>query len=56
MASRRLFVLLTAGVLTSAACGGSAAQRAALKVQSQNLAGRGLPGQGQHPGGEIGRR
>ena len=29
MASRRLFVLLTAGVLTSAACGGSAAQRAA---------------------------
>src|SRR5947207_1323429 len=40
MASRRLFVLLTAGLLTSAACGGSAAQRAALKVQSQNLAGQ----------------
>ncbi|HEV7533992.1 MAG TPA: ABC transporter substrate-binding protein [Acidimicrobiia bacterium] len=39
MASRRLFVLLTAGALASAACGGSAAQRAALKVQSQNLAG-----------------
>ena len=36
MASRRLFVLLTAGLLTAAACGGSAAQRAALKVQSQN--------------------
>jgi ABC-type branched-subunit amino acid transport system substrate-binding protein len=39
MASRRLFVLLTVGALASAACGGSAAQRAALKVQSQNLAG-----------------
>ncbi|MDQ1488585.1 MAG: branched-chain amino acid transport system substrate-binding protein, partial [Actinomycetota bacterium] len=36
---RRLFVLLTAGALASAACGGSAAQRAALKVQSQNVAG-----------------
>jgi branched-chain amino acid transport system substrate-binding protein len=40
MASRRLIILLTAGALTSAACGGSAAQRAALKVQSQN-AGQG---------------
>ncbi|MDQ1568896.1 MAG: hypothetical protein QOF96_3776, partial [Actinomycetota bacterium] len=39
MATRRLFVLLTAGALASAACGGSAAQRAALKVQSQNVAG-----------------
>ncbi|HEV8627336.1 MAG TPA: ABC transporter substrate-binding protein [Acidimicrobiia bacterium] len=39
MATRRLvLVLLTAGSLVSAACGGSAAQREALKVQSQNLA------------------
>jgi ABC-type branched-subunit amino acid transport system substrate-binding protein len=38
MASRRLFVVLTAGLLVSAACGGSAAQRAALKAQGQNVA------------------
>jgi len=38
MAPRRLFVALTASLLATAACGGSAAQRAALKVQSQNLA------------------
>ena len=39
MATRRLvLVLLTAGSLVSAACGGSAAQREALKVQSQNAA------------------
>lgn len=42
MASRRLvFVLLTAGSLVSAACGGSAAQREALKAQSQNVAAGG---------------
>src|SRR5919108_2429894 len=42
MASRRLvFVLLTAGSLISAACGGSAAQREALKAQSQNVAAGG---------------
>jgi branched-chain amino acid transport system substrate-binding protein len=39
MRSRRLvLVLLTAGSLVSAACGGSAAQKEALKVQSQNAA------------------
>jgi ABC-type branched-subunit amino acid transport system substrate-binding protein len=58
MASRRLFVLLTAGVLSSAACGGSAAQRAALKVQSQNLAGQagagGAAAGGGYPSGEAG--
>jgi hypothetical protein len=42
MASRRLvFILLTAGSLISAACGGSAAQKEALRVQSQNLANQG---------------
>ncbi len=41
MASRRLFILLTAGSLVSAACGGSAAQTDALKVQSENLAAHG---------------
>ena len=42
MASRRLvFVLLTAGSLIAAACGGSAAQREALKAQSQNVAAGG---------------
>ena len=44
MASRRLFILLTAGALISAACGGSAAQRDALKVQSENLAAQGERG------------
>jgi branched-chain amino acid transport system substrate-binding protein len=38
MASRRLFILLTAGSLISAACGGSTAQREALEAQSQNVA------------------
>jgi branched-chain amino acid transport system substrate-binding protein len=38
MVSRRLFAVLTAGLALSAACGGSAAQREALKVQSENLA------------------
>jgi ABC-type branched-subunit amino acid transport system substrate-binding protein len=38
MAPRRLFVALTASLLATAACGGSSAQRAALKVQSQNAA------------------
>ena len=42
MASRRLvFVLLTAGSLISAACGGSAAQREALNAQSQNVSAGG---------------
>ncbi len=42
MASRRLvFVLLTAGSLISAACGGSAAQKEALNAQSQNVAAGG---------------
>jgi branched-chain amino acid transport system substrate-binding protein len=58
MASRRLFVLLTAGALASAACGGSAAQRAALKVQSQNLAGAGAnaaaSGGGGYSSGDAG--
>ena len=57
VASRRLFVLLTAGLLTSAACGGSAAQRAALKVQSQNLAGQGGASGasgGGYPSGDTG--
>jgi branched-chain amino acid transport system substrate-binding protein len=42
MASRRLvLVLLTAGSLIAAACGGSAAQKEALKAQSQNVAAGG---------------
>jgi branched-chain amino acid transport system substrate-binding protein len=56
LGSRRLFVLLTAGALASAACGGSAAQRAALKVQSQNQAGTNAaaPGGGGYSGGDAG--
>src|SRR5712691_6620992 len=38
MGSRRLVVVLFALALLSAACGGSAAQREALKVQSQGQA------------------
>ncbi|MEW6475823.1 MAG: hypothetical protein AB1679_26505, partial [Actinomycetota bacterium] len=38
MMSRRLVVVLTAGLTISAACGGSAEQREALRVQSQNAA------------------
>src|SRR5687768_8540110 len=44
MASRRLFILLTAGSLISAACGGSTAQREALEAQSQNVAAVGNGG------------
>jgi len=51
--SRRLFVLLTAGLLTAAACGGSAAQRAALKVQSQN-AGQAAAPAGGYSSGDTG--
>jgi branched-chain amino acid transport system substrate-binding protein len=57
MASRRLFVVLTAGLVLSAACGGSAAQREALKVQSQNLgaqAGGGAPSGGGYSSGDSG--
>ena len=50
MAPRRLFVALTASLLATAACGGSAAQRAALKVQSQNL-GAGQPSAAASGGG-----
>ncbi|HYH49675.1 MAG TPA: ABC transporter substrate-binding protein [Acidimicrobiia bacterium] len=38
MVSRRLLAVLTAGLALSAACGGSNAQREALKVQAENLA------------------
>jgi branched-chain amino acid transport system substrate-binding protein len=44
MALRRLFILLTAGSLISAACGGSTAQREALEAQSQNVAAVGNGG------------
>lgn len=44
MASRRLFILLTAGSVISAACGGSTAQREALEAQSQNVAAVGNGG------------
>jgi branched-chain amino acid transport system substrate-binding protein len=56
MASRRLvFVLLTAGSLVSAACGGSAAQREALKAQSQNVAaGGGAASGGGYGAGDAG--
>ncbi len=55
MASRRLvFVLLTAGSLISAACGGSAAQKEALKVQSQNLANQGAASGGGYSAGDAG--
>jgi branched-chain amino acid transport system substrate-binding protein len=54
MATRRLFVLLTAGALASAACGGSAAQRAALKVQSQNAAGQAGASGGGYSSGDAG--
>ena len=54
MATRRLFVLLTAGALASAACGGSAAQRAALKVQSQNAAGQAGASGGGYSSGDTG--
>jgi branched-chain amino acid transport system substrate-binding protein len=54
MASRRLFVVLTAGLLIPAACGGSSAQRAALKAQSQNVSaqsgGAAAPGGGYSSG------
>ena len=50
MAPRRLFVALTASLLATAACGGSSAQRAALKVQSQNSAA-GQPGAAASGGG-----
>ena len=56
MASRRLFVVLTAGALISAACGGSAAQKEALKLQSQNVAanGGGAASGGGYSSGENG--
>src|ERR1041385_1457251 len=56
MASRRLFVVLTAGALISAACGGSAAQKEALKLQSQNVAanGGGAASGGGYSSGESG--
>jgi branched-chain amino acid transport system substrate-binding protein len=56
MASRRLvLVLLTAGSLISAACGGSAAQREALKVQSENLANQsGAASGGGYSAGDTG--
>jgi len=55
MASRRLvFVLLTAGSLISAACGGSAAQKEALKVQSENLANQGAASGGDYSAGDAG--
>lgn len=55
MASRRLvFVVLTAGSLVAAACGGSAAQREALRVQSQNLANQGAAAGGGYSAGEAG--
>jgi len=51
MASRRLFVVLTAGLMIPAACGGSAAQRAALKAQSQNVSAQGGAGGAAAPSG-----
>jgi ABC-type branched-subunit amino acid transport system substrate-binding protein len=51
MASRRLFVVLTAGLMIPAACGGSAAQRAALKAQSQNVSAQGGGGAAAPGGG-----
>ncbi|MEW6477669.1 MAG: ABC transporter substrate-binding protein [Actinomycetota bacterium] len=55
MASRRLFSVLTAGLLLSAACGGSAAQREALKAQSQNAANQsGAAAEGGYPSGDSG--
>jgi branched-chain amino acid transport system substrate-binding protein len=55
MAKRRLvFVLLTAGSLVSAACGGSAAQKEALKVQSQNAANQNAAAGGGYSAGEAG--
>jgi branched-chain amino acid transport system substrate-binding protein len=49
MGSRRLLVLLVAGLVSAAACGGSAAQREALEVQSE--AGQAAPAAGDATGG-----
>ena len=46
MGSRRLLALLTLGLLTAAACGGSSAQREALRVQSEGAAQTGAPDAG----------
>jgi branched-chain amino acid transport system substrate-binding protein len=55
MTSRRLvLVLLTAGSLVSAACGGSAAQKEALKVQSQNAANNPAAASGGYSAGDAG--
>jgi ABC-type branched-subunit amino acid transport system substrate-binding protein len=54
----RVLAVLTAGLALSAACGGSAAQREALKVQSENLAaqagGGGASAGGGYSSGDSG--
>jgi ABC-type branched-subunit amino acid transport system substrate-binding protein len=58
MASRRLFIALTASLLAAAACGGSSAQRAALKAQAQNVSagqsGAAAPAGGGYAAGDSG--
>jgi branched-chain amino acid transport system substrate-binding protein len=50
MGSRRLLALLVIGLVSAAACGGSAAQREALEVQSE-AAGQAAPAAGDATGG-----
>ncbi|MGH9037778.1 MAG: hypothetical protein ACRD0O_18620, partial [Acidimicrobiia bacterium] len=50
MGSRRLLALLVLGLVSAAACGGSAAQREALEVQSE-AAGQAAPAAGDATGG-----